>query len=35
MLSANALKLDWSKNLLFGKELTLSQTSMIYYISAV
>ena len=33
--SANAFNLDQSKNLLFGKELTLSQTSPGFYVSAV
>ena len=33
--SANAFNLDQSKNLSFGKELTLSQTSPGFYVSAV
>ena len=33
--SANALNFDFSKNLLFGEELTLSQASPGFYMSAV
>ena len=35
MSSANALNRNQSKILLFGKELTLSQTSPGFYVSAV